>query len=260
MRNIWTIAKREYDHYFISPVAYVVAFMILLTVGIIFAINIIFYTQNAFQSFGQAPDITAVTGAFGFLLVLSIPALTMRLLADEARTGTLELLLTAPIRDFELIVGKWLGGFLFILSVLAITLIYPIILNGLAIGSFTIMPPLVTPGIDRQLMLSSYLGVILVAASFLALGVGFSALFTNQIAAFFATLSTFVFLWWLIGFPASVRQGTASQIFHYLDMKTHFYNAFNTGNVQLTDVVYFVSLIALGLFTGTTAVEIRRWR
>ena len=66
MRNIWTIAKREYDHYFISPVAYIVAFMILLTVGIIFAINIYYYTQNAFQSFGSAPDVTPITGAFGF--------------------------------------------------------------------------------------------------------------------------------------------------------------------------------------------------
>jgi ABC-2 type transport system permease protein len=141
-----------------------------------------------------------------------------------------------------------------------VTLIYPIILNGVAIGSFTIIPSLVSPGLDRQLMLSSYLGVILVAASFLAIGVGFSALFTNQIAAFFATLSTFIFLWWLIGFPAGVLQGSASQVFQYLDMKTHFYNAFNTGRVQLTDLVYFVSLIALGLFTGTTAVEIRRWR
>jgi ABC-2 type transport system permease protein len=260
MRNIWTIAKREYDHYFISPIAYVVAFMMLLTVGIIFAINLYYYIQNAFQSFGSTPDLSPITGAFGFLLVLSIPALTMRLLADEARMGTLELLLTAPIRDFELIAGKWLGGFLFILSVLAVTLIYPIILNGIAFGSVTILPSLVSPGIDRQLMLSSYLGVILVSASFLALGVGISAVFTNQIAAFFVTLSTFVFLWWLIGFPASVLQGTASQVFQYLDMKTHFYNALNVGNVELSDLVYFFSLIALGLFTGTTAVEIRRWR
>jgi ABC-2 type transport system permease protein len=109
-------------------------------------------------------------------------------------------------------------------------------------------------------MLSSYLGVILLSASFLALGVGFSAIFTNQIAAFFATLSTFVFLWWLIGFPASVLQGTSGQIFSYLSMQTHFYNAFNQGSIALTDIVYFLSLIALGLFMGTTAVEIRRWR
>lgn len=259
MRNIWTIAKREYDHYFISPIAYVVAFMILLTIGILFSINLLSYMQNAFQLYGATPDIGPVTGAFGFLLVLSIPALTMRVLADEARMGTLELLLTAPVRDFELVAGKWLGGMLFILSVVAITLIYPIILNGLVIGNFTILPPLVSPGIDRQLMLSSYLGVILVAAAFLAIGVGISAVFTNQIAAFFATLSVLVFLWWLIGFPANVLQGSSGEIFRYLSMQTHFYEAFNQGRIYVTDIVYFVSLIALGLFTGTTAVEVRRW-
>jgi len=248
MRNIWIIAKREYDHYFISPIAYVVAFLILLTTGIIFAISIYYFIQNALQSFGQVPDISSITGAFGFLLVLSIPAITMRSLADEARMGTLELLLTAPVRDYELVVGKWLGGFLFLLTIVAVTLIYPIILNGL-----------VSPGIDQQLVMSSYLGVILVAASFLALGVGISAIFTNQVAAFFVTLSTFVFFWWLIGFPGQVLQGTASQVFQYLDMKTHFYNAFNQGSIYLTDIVYFVSLIALGLFIGTTAIETRRW-
>lgn len=259
MRNIWTIAKREYDHYFISPIAYVVAFLILLTIGILFSINLLSYMQNAFQLYGATPDIGPVTGAFGFLLVLSIPALTMRLLADEARMGTLELLLTAPVRDFELVAGKWLGSLLFILSIVAVTLIYPIILNGLVIGNFTILSPLVSPGIDRQLMLSSYLGVILLAASFLAIGVGISAVFTNQIAAFFVTLSTFVFLWWLIGFPANVLQGPSAEVFRYLSMQTHFYEAFNQGRIYLTDIVYFVSLIALGLFTGTTAVEIRRW-
>jgi ABC-2 type transport system permease protein len=249
MRNIWIIAKREFDHYFISPIAYVVAFMILLTIGIIFAINIYFFIQNALQSFGQVPDISPITGAFGFLLVLSLPAITMRLISDEARMGTLELLLTAPIRDFELVAGKWLGGFLFILTILAVTLVYPLILNGL-----------VSPGIDQQLVISSYLGVILVAASFLALGVGISAVFTNQIAAFFVTLSVFVFLWWLIGFPAQVLQGTASEVFRYLDMKTHFYDALNVGSIKLADLIYFFSLIALGLFMGTTAVETRRWR
>ena len=250
MRNIWIIAKREYNHYFISPIAYVVAFMILLTIGIIFAINVFYFIQNAFQSFGQAPDITPITGAFGFLLVLTVPALTMRLLADEARMGTMELLLTAPVRDFELVAGKWLGGFLFLLTILAITIVYPLILNSL-----------VTPGIDQQLVISSYLGVILLAASFLAIGVGISAVFTNQIAAFFATLSVLVLLWWLIGFPAQVLPaGSASDVFRYLDMQSHFYDAFNRGNIYLTDVIYFISLIALGLFVGTTAVEIRRWR
>ena len=250
MRNIWIIAKREYNHYLITPIAYVVAFMILLTTGIIFAINVLYFIQNAFQSFGQTPDVAAVTGAFGFLLILSIPAITMRLLADEARMGTLELLLTAPVTDFELVAGKWLGGFLFILSILAITLLYPIILHFV----------LVSPGIDQQLVISSYLGVILTAAALLALGVGISAVFTNQVVAFFVTLSVFVLLWWLIGFPAQLLQGTGGELFRYLSMQTHFYEAFNRGSVYLTDIIYFLSLIALGLFIGTTAIESRRWR
>ena len=250
MRNIWIIAKREYDHFFISPIAYVVAFLILLTTGIIFAINILYFIQNAFQSFGQSPYIGPITGAFGFLLVLSLPAVTMRLLADEARMGTLELLLTAPVTDFELVAGKWLGGFLFILTILAVTLIYPLILHFV----------LVSPGIDQQLVISSYLGVILVAASFLALGVGISAIFTNQVAAFFVTLSVFVALWWLIGFPAQLLQGTGGEVFQYLSMQSHFYESLNVGNIKLSDLVYFFSLIALGLFIGTTAIETRRWR
>jgi ABC-2 type transport system permease protein len=195
-------------------------------------------------------------------MVLTIPAITMRLIADEARMGTLELLLTAPVRDFELIAGKWLGALLFILSILAVTLIYPIILNGIVIGSVTVLPPLVTPGIDRWLLLSNYAGVILAAGAFLALGVGISAIFTNQIAAFFATLVTFVILWWLFGFPATLMQQgtTGQQLFQYLDMKTHFYNAFGAGDLAISDFLYFVSLTALGLFMGTTAVEVRRWR
>ncbi|MBI5842353.1 MAG: ABC transporter permease subunit [Chloroflexi bacterium] len=248
MKNIWTIAKREYDHYFSSPVAYAVAFTILLVLGIIFALNIFYYAQNSFQSFGSAPDVSSITGAFVFMLVLSVPALTMRLVSDENRMGTLELMLTAPVRDAEFIIGKWLGGFLFLFTLIAITLIYPIILNNL-----------VSPGIDQRVMLSAYLGVILISASFLALGVGISAVFSNQIAAFFVTMSTFVFLWWLVGFPAGILP-SGGEIFQYLDMKTHFYDSLNVGVINLSDIVYFISLIALGLFTGTTSVEIRRWR
>src|SRR5512146_2623769 len=177
MRNIWTIARREYSRFFTSPVAYVVAFVFLLTLGIMFSLTVLVFSQNALNgSFGgppQAPDISGITGTFTFLMVLCIPALTMRLVADENRMGTMELLLTAPVRDWELIVGKWLGGFLFMLTIIAASLIYPLILNSLE-----------SPGIDQPQMMLSYLGIILIAAAFLALGVGVSAIFTNQIAAF----------------------------------------------------------------------------
>ena len=259
MRNIWIIAKREYDHYFISPIAYVVAFAMLLAIGIVFAINFFYYTQNAFQGAG-APDISAITGVFVFLLVLSTPALTMRLISDEARMGTLELLLTAPLKDHELVIGKWLGAMLYILTLVAATFIYPLLLNGLKIGEFTLLNGYVSPGLDLRVVFTNYLGVILLAGVFLALGTGISAMFTNQIASFFVTLTLFVFLWWLVGFPANVLSGNGAELFRYLDMKTHFYGALSDGIVNLSDLVYYVSLIALGLFSGTVAVEMRRWR
>ena len=183
------------------------------------------------------------------LLVLSAPALTMRLISDEARMGTLELLLTAPIRDFELVIGKWLGAMFYILSLLLVTLIFPIVTSRF-----------VTPGIDWNVILTSYLGMILLAGVFLALGTAVSAMFTNQVTAFFVSLALFIVLWWLVGFPAQVISGDSARLFEYLDMKTHFYGALDSGVINLSDIVYYVSLIALGLFTGSAAVEMRRWR
>ena len=247
MRNIWTIAKREYKIYFNSPLAYIVMLINLGVIGVIFAINIVNLSNNPF-SMGQAPDTTIVTGPLAFMLVFSVPALTMRLLADEQRMGTLELMLTAPVRDWELVVGKWLGSFFFLLTLIAITLIFPLILHNIT-----------TPGIDQLLMLSSYLGIILVSAAFLAIGVSVSAMFQNQFAAFFLAMGILVFLWFLIGIPAQVLS-TGSGFFSYLDMNSRFYNSLNSGIINLTDIVYFLSVIALGLFVGTTAIEIRRWR
>jgi len=247
MRNIWTIAKREYDNYFNSPLAYVVALAILLPIGIIFSI-IMFISSEPSNYGGSAPTPDTLTYWFVVLLIFFIPAVTMRLLSDEARMGTLELLLTAPIRDFELVAGKWLGAFLFIFSLTATTLIFPIIMNNF-----------IVPGIDMKLLLSSYLGVILVSAALIALGVGISAIFSNQFAAFFVTFALFFFLWILVGAPASFLE-KGGDIFKYLSLGTHFFDSINSGTINIGDVVYFLSLTALGLFVGTTAVEIRRWR
>lgn len=248
MQNIWTIARREYKVYFNSPIAYVISLLILLVLGIMFFINILFFALNTSQNYGSAPDISMITGPFAFMLVLSLPALTMRLVSEEHRMGTMELLLTAPLRDWELVVGKWLGSFLFMLTLIGFTLLFPIILNFM-----------VNPGIDQGLMMSGYLGIILVSAAFLGIGVGISAMFTNQFAAFFATLITFVVLWWMIGFPAEVLPAGA-EVFRYLDMKTHFYDTLNAGVINLSDIIYFLSLTALGLFTGSISIESRRWR
>jgi len=168
MRNIWTIAKREYDTYFNSPLAYVVAFSILLPMGIYFALIMFVSSQQAMMG-GPAPESSPINWLFVFLMIFLSPALTMRLLSDEARMGTLELLLTAPIRDFELVAGKWLGSLLFVLAIAALTLVFPIIINNY-----------VTPGIDWMVIISSYLGMILVCAALLSLGTGISAIRTGS--------------------------------------------------------------------------------
>jgi len=247
MRTIWTIAKREYDNYFNSPLAYVVAFAVLLPLGIYFALILWVSAQQSFMG-GGAPEATPINWLFVFLMIFLSPALTMRALSDEARMGTLELMLTAPVRDFELVAGKWLGAMLFVLSLALVTLVYPIILNNF-----------VTPSIDWMTILSSYIGMILVVSALLAIGVGVSAVFTNQFAAFFTTLGLFFFLWFMISLPASYLQ-ESGEILNYLSLSNHFSQSMNIGTINLGDIAYYLSLTVLGLFVGTTAIEIRRWR
>jgi ABC-2 type transport system permease protein len=246
MRNIWTLAKREYNAYYNSPLAYVVMVILFGVIGIIFALNLASATSNPF--FAQPLDPTLVAGPLLFMMLFCTPALTMRLISEEARTGTLELLLTAPLRDWELVTGKWLGAFLFMLTTLGLTLIFPILINGMTM-----------PGIDVQQTASSYLGMALVIASFLGIGVGISAMFTNQFAAFFTTLGILVVMWFLIGAPASILP-VGSELFNYLDMNSHFYRGFNSGNVNLSDIIYYISVTALGLFIGNIAIDYRRWK
>jgi ABC-2 type transport system permease protein len=247
MRNIWTIARREYKLYFATPAAYVISFMILAVLGFIFYANIAAATLQQFGS-SSAPGVEIVLGPFITLLLFGIPGITMRLLAEEQRMGTIEILLTAPVRDYELVVGKWLGGFLFILTIVAITWIYPIVLNFL-----------VSPGIDQGPLVSGYLGVILICAALIAVGVAISSFFSNQIVAFFATLVVFLVLW-LISLPAQAIGNAGGGLLQYLDFSNHFYNTLYLGVIDLRDIVYYLSVTALFLFLGSVSLETRRWR
>jgi ABC-2 type transport system permease protein len=248
MRNIWTIARREIRLFFASPVAYIIGLLILLITGIYFVLVVYLAGQSAYTSgAATAPGPDLVVGLMVFLFLFALPALSMRLMADEHRTGTLELLLTAPIHEWELVIGKWLGSFLFVLIIIAITFIYPIVLNSL-----------VTPGVDQGLMMANYLAITLVAAAFLAIGTALSSFFNNQFAAFFATLAVLFFLWVVIGWPSVVMQGGGG-VFDYLSMSKHF-SSMQSGTIALSDIVYYISLTALGLFLGTVAVETRRWK
>lgn len=242
MRNTFTIAAKELKQMFISPVAYVVAFAIFLIMGILFYANIL---AAAYQQ--AAPTIQVIIGPLATILLFTSPAITMRTLAEEQKNGTLEILLTAPVRDWEVVVGKWLGTMFFITLVLAVTWVYPIILNSI-----------VDPGIDQGLMLANYIGLWLLVGAFLAIGVAASSLFSNQIAAFFATLGVLL-AFWMMGYPSSILGG-AGDLFSYLDMSSHFYETFFRGIIELKDVIYFVSIISLSLFLGSVSVDARRWR
>jgi len=243
MLNVWTIARREFNHYFISPVAYAIAFLIFLVLGLLFYASL----GQAINS-QQAPDITIVLGPLVTIYLFAVPGITMRLLADEQRMGTIELLLTAPLKDWELVVGKWLGAFLFNLVIIAVTWIYPFILNSLT-----------DPGIDQGVVLSNYMGLVMMLGAMLAIGVFFSALISNQFAAFFVTLGVLLVLW-IISVPVQVAGGPVAAVLQYLDMSEHFYTSLYRGVLDTTDFLYFASLIAVFLFLGARVVEARRWR
>lgn len=241
MRNLWTIAKREFNLYFASPVAYMVAFAVLAILGILFSVNILF------SSF-SAPSFSSTTGLFAFLLLFVVPALTMRLLAEEQRTGTIELLLTAPVQEWEIVTGKWLGAFSFIAVLVFATSLYAVVLNGL-----------VTPALDVGLLVADYLGLLLLAGAMLAIGVSISAIFGNQIAASFATMATFLASWISSAFTRGGSSGMG-EFFAYLSISDHYYNNFPNGVVDLGDMIFYLSVIVFFLFLASRIVESRRWR
>lgn len=243
MRNAWIIASREFKAYFVSPLAYAIAASIFLILGGIFFINIYF----GLQSGGIPADGRMVIGPLVTIMVFVIPALTMRLLADENRMGTLELLLTSPVRDWEVVLGKWLGSFGFLLVLLVITWIYPLILNGMT-----------DPGIDQGVLVSAYLGLVLLSGSMLAVGVLISGMFENPLAAFFVSLGALLGLWIVGGLGNS--SGLLGQIASNLGIVDHFYNNLYRGVVNLVDLTYYVSLIAFSLFVGAQVLQARRWR
>lgn len=243
MRNVWTVAKREFNMYFASPVAYAVAFGILLILGLFFYADF----GNSVV-YGQPPDATRTIQLFMTLLLLSAPAITMRLMAEEQRTGTIELLLTAPVREWELVTGKWLAALGFMLVIVLSTTVYAFILNRF-----------MTPGLDLGTLAAAYVGLLLVIGSMLAVGVFVSSLFSNQIAAFFANFALLLLLW-VIGYPVQNDTGPVAEVIKHLDFSNHFYNNFVRGVVDLSDVVYFITVIAFFLFLASRVVESRRWR
>lgn len=244
MKKIWIVAKKEYKGYFNSPVAYVTAAVILLVVGLIFSNSV----EQAVQQPGSIPGMDVIASGLVFMLVFTTPAITMRLISDETRMGTVELLLTAPAKDWEIVVGKWLGAYLFMVSVIGSTLVFPLILNNAAV-----------PGIDQGLMSASYLAMALIAAAYCAIGLLISAMFNNVVASFLLTMGSFVFLWFLMPFFSQFSRGRTFLVLDYLNFQQHF-SGIASGTVGTVDLVFFGSIVAFCLMIASVLLESRRWR
>jgi ABC-2 type transport system permease protein len=255
MRNVWTIAWKEFKLYFSTPIFYVIATMVFLFLGIIFSMDLIQTISSS--STTQTLDGQVMLGPLLTILLFATPAITMRLLAEENSLGTIELMLTAPVRDAELIIGKWLGATLFVSVLIGLTWIYPIFLHAITKPN----------GIDQGPLVSSYLVLLLLVGALVSIGVCVSAPFKNVTAAFFASLVVSLGLW-VSGLGASAMSyaggtgGTSlwGTILQYIDFTSHFYNTAYAGRLDLKDIVFYVSIIVLMLFFATRIIESRRWR
>ncbi len=236
MRNTWLIARRELASYFTSPVAYAVTAVFLVIAGYFFGM-ILYYSRQATLSY-LFYNVTT------FLLVIG-PALTMRLLAEERKSGTIELLLTSPVRDGEVVVGKFIAALVLWALMLVLTLVYPLLLR-------------LYGNPDPGPILTGYLGLLLAGGAALSLGVLASALTSNQIIAALIGFGLTMLLW-VTDAVQGVVSGPVGSFFAYLSMASHF-DAFPSGVIDTKDVVFFLSVIVAALFVATRILEARRWK
>lgn len=242
MANVWVICKRELYSYFATPIAYIFIIIFLFLSGVF-----TFYLGNFFGR-GQA-DLVTFFAFHPWLYLFLIPALTMRLWAEERKSGTIELLLTMPVTMFQAVLGKFLATWIF--TSVALFLTFPMWLTVNYLGE---------P--DNGVILASYLGSLLMAGSFIAVGSCISALTRNQVIAFVVTV-VLCLMFNLSGFPMVLDffSGWAPEFvvaaissFSFL---THF-DAVSKGVVDLRDIIFFASLIAFWLFCNAMLLEIRK--
>lgn len=253
MRSIWLIFRREYSQYFVSPIAYLVAFAVLILVALNFNGDLQRRVLN-----GETADGAVVLRSFAFFMIFFAPLLTMRLLAEEIREKTLELLFTLPIRDSEIVVGKFLGAWAYYTTLLGLTLIYPAILLSLT----TFNTALASPLLDLGPVIAGYIGIWLFGGATLAIGLFFSAISENQIIAGFLSMSTLFILWLgdLAGLlPSSLVSTETARALRSISLQAHYSTSFVEGVIRFEDVMFYASIIAVMLFATVQLLESRRW-
>jgi ABC-2 type transport system permease protein len=253
MRNIAAIAQRELNAYFSSPIGYVLIGFFALLFGWFFYVPLAFFEQQSMQAGmnpGQALNINQMLVGPAFMnttviMLLVFPLITMRTYSEEKRSGTMELLLTAPLTDFQIISGKFLGAMGLYGAMLAVTLVHVGLL--FVFGSPEVLP-----------IVTTYVGLLLVGGCFVSVGLLISSLTRNQIVAATVTFAVFLMLWvinWIASFTGPATQG----VLNYLSITDHL-DDFTRGVLDTKHFVYYISFIAFGLFLTARSVDTERWR
>ncbi|MEM6802584.1 MAG: ABC transporter permease [Bacteroidota bacterium] len=227
MKNIWIIAKREFQTFFDSLVAYILLFSFLGLTGFLtwFFGNDIFLVKQA--------DLSAFFSFSSILFVFFIPAITMRMIAEEKKSGTLEVLVTRAISDWEIVAGKYLACLMLVGMFLLFTLPYYFTVAWLG-------------PIDHGATIMGYLGLLLLSSAYIGIGLFASSISNNQIVAFLLALLIGIVFSFIFNFMASLFPGALGSILDYLSFDTHF-NSISRGVIDSRDLIYFLSLTALGL-------------
>jgi ABC-2 type transport system permease protein len=252
--NTITIARKELSSYFRSPIAYGVMCFFALITGFFFYSAVRFFLQQSLQAtmMGQSVPLNVnewvvrnVLSNMSVIGLFIIPMITMRLFAEEKRTGTFELLATSPVLDMEIILGKWLAAVVLYAAMLGISLISMATL-------FAYGKP------DWRPLLVGYLGLLLQGGCLLAIGTYISSCTRNQIVAAVATFSVLLLLW-VIDWVSSFQDSAFAKVMAYLSVTQHF-DSFSKGVLDAKDVLYYASMIFIGLFLTARSLESLRWR
>ena len=254
MRNLVAIAQKELRSYFASPIAYVVIGMFTFIFGYFYVALLNFFVQQSMQmgAMGMGGPVNVNQQMIRPLLqntavvvLFVLPMITMRTYAEEKRSGTIELLLTSPLTDFQIITGKFIGALTLYAAMLAVTLIHVAVL-------FVYGSP------EWKPIASGYLGLLLLGGCFISVGLLVSSLTSNQIIAGMITFGLFLVLW-VIDWIGSFGGATIGTIVSYLSITGHF-DDFAKGVIDTTHLVYYLSFITFGLFLTAKAVDSERWR
>ena len=260
MRNLYAIYRKEMGHYFLSPVAYIVVGIFLVLTGFFFNLSlgaiIRASLEESMQSmqFGMAPhlDVPSLVmrsffGITGSLLLFMTPWLTMGVYAEERKRGTMELLMTSPVADWQVVLGKFLASLSLFLIMLLPTIFYAVYLFSHS-----------DPAPPWKLLLSGYLGVLLLGSVLLAIGSFASSLTENQLIAAVVTFGILLILW-VIDFGARGATSGTGALLQYLSLTRH-YDDFTRGIVDTSSLIFYLSFTAFGIFLTLRAVDSMRWR